>query len=160
MSPDPSDDQDADSSQGANAAIQPSIPRSRKILIGVNLAIAALILGKALLDPTVGQPQAVELPDTVELEQWDFSGSESLEPFTLATGESDHSLEGQRYTYTSSVNTAATGSTQDLTLTIELRYMLETSGFIERLLMGHSEFPEQLAAVDPRPLVREIRCAP
>lgn len=161
MSQTPNNDQGSDSAQGRTVAKAAPLPLSRKILIGVNMAIAALILGKALLDPTVGHPQSVELPDTVELEQWDFESSDSLEPFTLATGESDHSQEGQRYAYTTADFSAA-GHPLDLTLTIELRYMLDTSGFIERLLMGHSEFQSRLAAADPNadPITTDVRYQP
>ena len=130
-----------------------------------NVTIATLVLGKVILDSTVGTTQPFEFPETVELDQWMLTTSEPLEPFTMPTGESDHSLVGQRYTFAPDVvnipvasradATASpsrtdeyTNPADDLVLTIEIRYMLETEGFIERLLQVHDEFQTTLASVE------------
>lgn len=125
----------------------------RQIVLGVNVAIAALVLGKALLDPTVGKPRPFELPETVELNQWTLTDSEALEPFKLLTGESDYSEEGQRYTYRLTPHGSShelTHPDEQATLTIEMRYMIDTNGFIERLLMGHKAFQDSLAALEEK----------
>lgn len=121
----------------------------RQLLLGVNVAIAALVLGKTLLDPNIGQPRPFELPETVELSQWTLTNSEELEPFTLNTGEADYADEGQRYTYVLNTN-AASSPAAVATLTVEQRYMIDTNGFIERLLMGHKAFQEDLAVLDEK----------
>ena len=143
------------SSASQRSESQASIPNLRQIVLGVNVAIAALVLGKAVLDPTVGKPRPFDLPETVELNQWTLTDSEKLDPFTLITGESDYSDEGRRYTFTFTPNSSPNGSLNGLTpqdeqatLTIEMRYMIDTNGFIERLLMGHKEFQASLAALD------------
>ena len=131
-------------SSPASPPAQP-ISRARQIFLGVNLAVVSLVLGKALLDPTVGQPRPFVLPETVELNQWELTNNEELEPFKLITGESDYSDGGQRYTYTLESNELSQDASA--TLTIEMRYMIDTNGFIERLLMGHKDFQETLAAL-------------
>ena len=135
--------------KASSAQASQSISKARQILLGVNVAIAALVLGRALLDPTIGKPRSVELPETVELAQWTLIDSEELEPFTLITGEADHSEEGQRYTYALAVPGSTNQDTQ-ATLTIEMRYMIDTNGFIERLLMGHKEFQNTLASLEEK----------
>ncbi|NET54243.1 MAG: hypothetical protein F6K09_38230, partial [Merismopedia sp. SIO2A8] len=153
-------------------------------MIAINVAIASLVLGKSLLDPTVGQPYPFELPETVELTHWSLMDSTALEPFTMPTGEPDHSAAGKSYTFTpntslilqdgldladippedtSSENISsehineATRSEEfglggialeDITLTVEMRYILDTNGFIERLLQYHTAFQDTLATVE------------
>lgn len=177
ISPDRPEDRPEDRSEGRlsdgslPAEQPPSSPETPKpmpkflqVALGINVAIAALVLGKSLLDPTVGQPRPFELAESVDLEQWTLTESEPLEPFSLITGEADYSDEGRRYTYTLTSPTA-TELDKPATLTIELRYMLDTNGFIERLLMGHKEFQNTLSAlsdqgIDTSDIVTDIEYQP
>ncbi|MEM9219551.1 MAG: cyanoexosortase A system-associated protein [Cyanobacteria bacterium P01_F01_bin.150] len=135
-----------------------SFPSVRQILLGVNVAIAAIVLGKSLLDPSIGKPRSFELPESVELEAWVLTNSEELDSFSLSTGESDYSDEGHRYTYRlapdhvakelSRTESSGSSPAMQATLTIEMRYMIDTNGFIERLLMGHQEFQRTLTTLE------------
>lgn len=139
-----------------------AVDRQQWIVV-VNGAIATLILGRIILDPNVGKPHAITLPETTTLTGWTLTNSDPLDVFTMPTGESDQAPVGQRYTFISLLSDHNPASISHSphryasTLTVELRYMQETQGFVQRLLLAHPEFQAiraTVTAAEAQPVIR------
>ncbi|MGB3237179.1 MAG: cyanoexosortase A system-associated protein [Geitlerinemataceae cyanobacterium] len=98
--------------------------QTRLPLLAFNLLTAGFVLGKALLDPRMGQLTPFEFSPDVPLTQWQPVESERLKP--LPEPDTDGSIlqVGRTYQYRQN----------DRLLDIEMRYVLRTQGEVENFV--------------------------
>ncbi|NES21880.1 MAG: cyanoexosortase A system-associated protein [Symploca sp. SIO3E6] len=96
-------------------------------LLAVNFAAAVFVLGKSILEPTVGILTPFDFPPDVSLPQWQPVESKSLEVVNPDGEAGSTFLVGRQYQYLQN----------DYLLDIEMRYVVRTQGEVNLFIQKH-----------------------
>jgi cyanosortase A-associated protein len=115
--------------------------------VALNVLIVAGVAVRVFSDPTVGNLQAYEFPETIEIEGWNFTESESIKPVEKPEYEGSSYRAGRHYRYRQ-------GRTP---LDVEIRYVTETLGGVDLFTREHERF---MGKADGEEIVALIRQSP
>lgn len=116
-------------------------------VIAVNVLIVAGVAIRVFSDPNVGNLQAYEFPETIEIEGWRLTDSEPIEPVEKPEYEGSSYRAGRHYRYRQ-------GGTL---LDVEIRYVTETLGGVDLFTREHERF---IGKADGEAIVALIRQSP
>ena len=106
--------------------------RLRIPLLMLTCANVLFVLGRSILDPTIGKRTLTPFvfPSAVTLPQWQLIASEPLEPYTFERPPFEQlRLPGRHYRYIQN----------DLHLDIKMRYEVETNGDVKGLIRERND---------------------
>ncbi|WP_272147235.1 cyanoexosortase A system-associated protein [Spirulina subsalsa] len=131
--------------------MSPSPPTSATRLwlpiLALNVLIVVGVAVRVFTDPRVGNLQAYEFPETIEIEGWNFTDSESIKPVEKPEYEGSSYRAGRHYRYRQ-------GRTP---LDVEIRYVTETLGGVDLFTREHERFQGK---ADGEEIVALIRQSP
>ncbi|MGB0564438.1 MAG: cyanoexosortase A system-associated protein [Spirulinaceae cyanobacterium] len=110
---------------------QPRSPWRWPVLF-VNVILVGTCVGWVALDPKVGRLQEYEFPETVELEAAQQRESDRLKPVQKPEYEGSSYPAGRHYQY----------RMEGEPLDIEMRYVIETRGEVDKFTREHEHFAE------------------
>lgn len=136
----------------SEAAVSPSLPASAPTrlwlpILALNVLIVVGVAVRVFTDPRVGNLQAYEFPETIEIEGWNFTESESIKPVEKPEYEGSSYRAGRHYRYRQ-------GRTP---LDVEIRYVTETLGGVDLFTREHERFQGK---ADGEEIVALIRQSP
>jgi cyanosortase A-associated protein len=115
--------------------------------LALNVLIVVGVAVRVFTDPRVGNLQAYEFPETIEIEGWNFTDSESIKPVEKPEYEGSSYRAGRHYRYRQ-------GRTP---LDVEIRYVTETLGGVDLFTREHERFQGK---ADGEEIVALIRQSP
>jgi cyanosortase A-associated protein len=119
----------ADSPEQTAAPAATGLPKWRLSLLGFNVLLMIAGFVWVSVDAKVGQLQPYEFPETVELPDATLSGSERIKPVKKPEYEGSSYAAGRHYTY----------RYQGQPLDIEIRYVLDTVGGVDKFTREHPQ---------------------